>query len=263
MSDNNTGQNNFYRFYYYSSFKHAPSARDYEIISKHLHLFPFGKKPGKANVEYTILRPLFVFVFFRFEKHFLFSREAVFFVPSAKCVSLPSLKKRKRKEGNCHAVGIRRQEGGAAILLAFSSGKTFPPFFQKRKRKKRREHRNPSSRMEAFPVSGREKKRKKRKKGILLSAGLPSLGKERREKAGVSILWSGSSLLQKKGNASRCGIRKRRFLSPLQFGITPLSEKRKRKNIIRTTGRRKRRKEKYRPFLAVPPFSYVLSSALF
>ena len=43
MSDNNTGQNNFYRFYYYSSFKHAPSARDYEIISKHLHLFPFGK----------------------------------------------------------------------------------------------------------------------------------------------------------------------------------------------------------------------------
>lgn len=201
------------------------------------HLFPFGKKPGKANVEYTILRPLFVFVFFRFEKHFLFSREAVFFVPSAKCVSLPSLKKRKRKEGNCHAVGIRRQEGGAAILLAFSSGKTFPPFFQKRKRKKRREHRNPSSRMEAFPVSGREKKRKKRKKGILLSAGLPSLGKERREKAGVSILWSGSSLLQKKGNASRCGIRKRRKgkPSPAHRGESPLafiSEKRKEEGSV-------------------------------
>ena len=192
------------------------------------HLFPFGKKPGKANV-----------------------------------VSLPSLKKRKRKEGNCHAVGIRRQEGGAAILLAFSSGKTFPPFFQKRKRKKRREHRNPSSRMEAFPVSGREKKRKKRKKGIQESSCLsgrtllPALGEKAKRKGGTPFF--GTVLPScKKGNASRCGIRKRRFLSPLQFGITPLSEKRKRKNIIRTTGRRKRRKEKYRPFLAVPPQQKML-----
>lgn len=117
------------------------------------HLFPFGKKSKKANVEYAILHPLFVSVFFRFEKHFLFSREAVFFVPSAKCVSLPSLKKRKRKEGNRHAVGIRRQEGGAAILLAFSSGKTFPSFFQKRKRKKRRER-------SLFPAPGKRTKRK-------------------------------------------------------------------------------------------------------
>lgn len=77
-----------------------------------------------------------------------------------------------------------------------------------------------------------EERKKKRKKGILLSAGLSSLGKERREKAGVSILWSGSSLLQKKGNASRCGIRKRRKgkPSPAHRGESPLaflSEKRK------------------------------------
>lgn len=250
---------------FYLSLKKGKRGRPPSVQDR--HLFPFGKKPGKANVEYTILRPLFVFVFFRFEKHFLFSREAVFFVPSAKCVSLPSLKKRKRKEGNCHAVGIRRQEGGAAILLALSSGRTFPPFFPKKERKEKTEHRNPSSRRKAFPASRREKEKKEkseRKESSCLSGRtlLPALGEKAKRKGGTPFF--GTVLPScKKGNASRCGIRKRRFLSPLQFGITPLSEKRKRKNIIRTTGRRKRRKEKYRPFLAVPPFSYVLSSALF
>ena len=93
----------------------------------------------------------------------------------------------------------------------------FPPegrsrhFSQKRKRKKRRSIgiRHHGGRR-FLSAEERKRKKKKRKKGILLSAGLPSLGKERREKAGVSILWSGSSLLQKKGNASKCGIRKRR-----------------------------------------------------
>lgn len=222
------------------------------------HLFPFGKKSKKANVEYAILHPLFVSVFFRFEKHFLFSREAVFFVPSAKCVSLPSLKKRKRKEGNRHAVGIRRQEGGAAILLAFSSGKTFPPFFQKRKRKKRREHRNPSSRMEAFPVSGREKKRKKRKKGILLSAGsglfFPPLEKERREKDKPSPAHRGRissrlSFRKKRKKKKAPSLRSLPFFAtvrhpcrPFFFRVFPLlhSSKRREAASHRYAGRSKR-----------------------
>lgn len=123
------------------------------------------------------------------------SREAVFFVPSAKCVFLPSLEKRKRKEGNCHAVGILRQKRGAAILLAFFSGRAFPPFFPKKEKKEKTGA--SESVITEEGVSCRRKrereKRKKRKKGILLSAGLPSLGKERREKADIfRISFSGS-----------------------------------------------------------------------
>ena len=172
------------------------------------------------------------------------SREAVFFVPSAKCVFLPSLKKRKRKEGNCHAVRILRQERGAAILLAFSSGRTFPSFFPKKEKKVKTGASESVITEEGVSCQWKREreKRKKRKKGILLSAGLPSLGKERREKAGVSVLRNGSSLLQKKGNASSA---QGRISSCLSFR------------------KKKRRKEKHRPFLAAPPFSYVPSSALF
>ena len=126
---------------------------------------------------------------------------------------------------------VRREESPSFLLF---SGRTFPPFFPKKEKKEKTGASESVITEEGVSCQWKREreKRKKRKKGILLSAGLPSLGKERREKAGVSILWSGFSLLQKKGNASRCGIRKRRKGKPSpahrrESPLVFLSEKRK------------------------------------
>ena len=97
------------------------------------------------------------------------SREAVFFVPSVKCISLPSIEKRKRKEGNCHAVGIRRQEGGTAILLAFFSGRTFPPFLPKERKGKATVLMN----FPSFKKKKKKKQKEKRRESPFFGAALP------------------------------------------------------------------------------------------
>lgn len=216
---------------FYLSLKKGKRGRPPSVQDR--HLFPFGKKPKKRmwNTPFSVL--------FLFPSSFA-SKSIFFFLGKLSFSSLlrnasschPLRREKEKKEIAMLSESVVRREESPSFLL-------FPPegrsrhFSQKRKRKKRREHRNPSSRRKTLPVGGREKEKKeKAKERNPHVCRAPVLGKRAKRKGGVSILWSGSSLLQKKGNASRCGIRKRRKgkPSPAHRGESPLaflSEKRK------------------------------------
>lgn len=142
-------------------------------------------------------------------------------------------RKSERKESSCLS-GSRPWEKSEEKRRIYSASLFQAPFFASSKGEKRKGYCS-----HEFPFF-QEKEKEKAK----------------REKAGVSILWSGSSLLQKKGNASRCGIRKKRKGKPSPAHRGRISS-------CLSFRKKKRRKEKHRPFLAAPPFSYVPSSALF
>lgn len=168
----------------------------------------------------------------------------------------PLRREKEKKEIAMLSESVARGEEPPSFLLFPLEGRS-RHFSQKRKRKKRREHRNPSSRRKAFPVGGREKEKKeKAKERNPPVCRAPVLGKRAKRKGGSPHSLERFFPLAKKGNTSRCGIRKKRkreTFSSAQGRISSCLSFRK----------KKRRKEKHRPFLAAPPFSYVPSSALF
>ena len=118
---------------------------------------------------------------------------------------------------------VRGKEPPSFLLF---SGRTFPPFFPKKERKEKTEHRNPSSRRKAFPASRREKEKKEkseRKESSCLPGSRPWEKSE--EKRRESPFFGAVLPSCKKGNASRCGIRKRRKgkPSPAHRGESPLA----------------------------------------
>lgn len=112
-----------------------------------------------------------------------------------------------RNASSCHPLRREKEKKEIAMPSEFFVRREEPPsfllfplegrsrhFFQKRKKRKDgsigiRHHGG----RRFLSAEERKRKKKKRKKGILLSVGLPSLGKERREKADIfRISFSGS-----------------------------------------------------------------------
>lgn len=210
----------------------------------------------------------------------------------------PLRREKEKKEIAMLSESFVRREEPPSFFLFPPEGRS-RHFSQKRKRKKRREHRNPSSRRKAFPVGGREKEKKeKAKERNSPVCRAPVLGKRAKRKGGYiphlffRLLFS-LPQKERKGKATvlmnfpsfkkKKKQKEKRRESPFFGAVLPFCRKRgtppdaesgreEKGNLLQRTGenlllpffpKKKRRKEKHRPFLAAPPFSYVPSSALF